>query len=792
MSPLPMNLKRLLLTGNIGSVFLASLFIGLSSCEKKSSIQFIDTGLISGNASPILINPDSTFVNLEDYVLDLTKIDSISVPTGLTQKRDGMNLLLQGEMKSTIASLQLWSSGVAYAIPLQKINKKLVTFTYSGKAKEVKTKGEFNAWIAAASEFKNEDGVFSLSLLLNPGNYQYLFVVDGKEIRDPSNNDSIDNGAGGWNSLLKIERPDANKLPRLTTYKTSGQSITLQLSNPATEVTAYWKNFPLPVVQKKDQLIIPIPDQATKEMRSHVRVWAANETGISNDVLIPLQNGEVILDAAALTRQDKEAQLLYFMMIDRFKNGKKENDEPVKDPNILPKANYYGGDIAGVTQKIKDGYFKKLGVNTIWLSPISQNPKGAYGKYIDPPTTFSGYHGYWPVSLQQIDYRFGSKAELEELLNEAHAQNMNVILDYVAHHIHQEHPLFKLKPEWFTPLYLPNGTINTERWDDQRLTTWFDVFMPTLDLRKREVVDPMTDTALFWLEKYELDGFRHDASKHIDLLFWRELTKKVKSKVKRPIYQIGETYGSRELVNSYVNTGMLDAQFDFNVYDDAVNTFARDEVPFTRLSNSLTESMSWFGDHNLMGNITGNQDRARFISYADGSVRFDEDAKKAGWKRKIEIKDTAAYAKLQSLTAFMMTIPGIPVIYYGDEIGDPGGNDPDNRRMMRFENLSNQEERNRATTEKLVHLRRNSMALLFGDFDWMATTYKIMAYRRSYFQNQVWVVFNKSAEVQKIDIGEVPASVKTNFTGKIEFENKKATLTLNPHSFEILTSSTSN
>lgn len=792
MSQLPMNLKRLLLTGNIGSVFLASLFIGLSSCEKKSSIQFNDSGLITGNASPILINPDSTYVNLEDYVLDLTKIDSISVPTGLTQKRDDMNLLLQGEMKSTIASLQLWSSGVAYAIPLQKVNKKAVTFTYSGKAKEVKTKGEFNAWNAAASEFKNEDGVFSLSLLLNPGNYQYLFVVDGKEIRDPSNNDSIDNGAGGWNSLLKIERPDAKKLPRLTTYKTSGQSITLQLSNPATEVTAYWKNFSLPVVQKKDQLTIPIPDQATKEVRTHIRVWAANETGISNDVLIPLQNGEVILDAAALTRQDKEAQLLYFMMIDRFNNGKKENDEPVKDPNILPKANYYGGDIAGVTQKIKDGYFKKLGVNTIWLSPISQNPKGAYGKYIDPPTTFSGYHGYWPVSLQQIDYRFGSKAELEELLNEAHAQNMNVILDYVAHHIHQEHPLFKLKPEWFTPLYLPDGTINTERWDDQRLTTWFDVFMPTLDLRKREVVDPMTDTALFWLEKYELDGFRHDASKHIDLLFWRELTKKVKSKVKRPIYQIGETYGSRELVNSYVNTGMLDAQFDFNVYDDAVNTFARDEVPFTRLSNSLTESMSWFGDHNLMGNITGNQDRARFISYADGSVRFDEDAKKAGWKRKIEIKDTVAYAKLQSLTAFMMTIPGIPVIYYGDEIGDPGGNDPDNRRMMRFENLSNQEERNRATTEKLIHLRRNSMALLFGDFDWMATTDKIMAYRRSYFQNQVWVVFNKSAEVQKIYIGEVPASVKSNFTGKIEFENKKATLTLNPHSFEILTSSTSN
>jgi cyclomaltodextrinase len=126
-------------------------------------------------------------------------------------------------------------------------------------------------------------------------------------------------------------------------------------------------------------------------------------------------------------------------------------------------------------------------------------------------------------------------------------------------------------------------------------------------------------------------AFGHDASKHIDLLFWRELTKKVKSNVSRPIFQIGETYGSRELVNSYVSTGMLDGQFDFNVYDDAVQTFARDEVPFSRLANSITESISWFGDHNLMGYISGNQDRARFISYADGSVKFNEDAKLAGW-----------------------------------------------------------------------------------------------------------------------------------------------------------------
>jgi glycosidase len=296
----------------------------------------------------------------------------------------------------------------------------------------------------------------------------------------------------------------------------------------------------------------------------------------------------------------------------------------------------------------------------------------------------------------------------------------------------------------------------------------------------------MTDTALYWLKNYELDGFRHDASKHIDLLFWRTLSKRIKSEINRPIYQIGETYGSRELVNSYVNTGMLDGQFDFNVYDDAVNTFARDEVPFSRLSSSVTESMSWFGDHHLMGNITGNQDRARFISYADGSVRFGEDAKLAGWKRKIEIKDTIGYTKLQSLTAFMMTIPGVPVIYYGDEIGDPGGNDPDNRRMMRFEKLSPLENKTKEIAQKLVALRKNSMALLYGDFQWLRVEDQLMVYKRSYFGNQVIVAFNKSAQPKEIELGKLPSKARTQFNGKLKVENGAGKLTLKPHSFEVV------
>ena len=143
---------------------------------------------------------------------------------------------------------------------------------------------------------------------------------------------------------------------------------------------------------------------------------------------------------------------------------------------------------------------------------------------------------------------------MRELITEAHARGMNVILDYVAHHVHQEHPLYKAHPEWTTPLYLPDGTMNTEKWDEHRLTTWFDTFLPTWKFADHNVVDALTDTAMHWVESYDLDGFRHDATKHVEIDFWQTLTQKIEhyraDHPERKIYQIGETYGNPELISS--------------------------------------------------------------------------------------------------------------------------------------------------------------------------------------------------------------------------------------------------
>jgi len=408
-----------------------------------------------------------------------------------------------------------------------------------------------------------------------------------------------------------------------------------------------------------------------------------------------------------------------------------------------------GGRFAGVQQKLEAGYFESVGINTLWLSPITQNPWDAWG-YWDKGSVkskFSGYHGYWPISNTRVDLRFGDSAMLKLLIDSAHQKKFNVILDYVANHVHLQHPVYQKNPHWATSLYLPDGSKNTEKWDEHRLTTWFDDHLPTLDLRRYEVVDPMVDSALAWVTDYGFDGFRHDATKHIDELYWRTLTYRLRQNTSRPLYQIGETYGSPELINTYLSTGMLDAQFDFNLYDAAVQAFATSEN-LEALKNALEAGLNTYGYHHLMGNISGNQDRSRFISLAGGEVKFDEDQKLAGWERNIGKPQPQAYRRLALLHAFNYAIPGVPCIYYGDEIGMPGANDPDNRRMMRFADWDKQEQTIFDAVAELNSLRAQYLPLIFGSTQVYLPNEHLMLIRRSYLGKEVVVVLNLSGKAQ--------------------------------------------
>ena len=545
--------------------------------------------------------------------------------------------------------------------------------------------------------------------------------------------------------------------------------IVVEATQPITEAIALWQNNRLDDVRIEGRTIsVAIPEYAKDYSRSVIRLFAASERGRFNDVLLPLEQGVVVTDAADIRRQDNQSQILYSLMIDRFNNGNTANDWKINSPEVLDKVDYQGGDIAGITAKIEDGFFTDLGITTIWISPITQNPYDAWGQNVNPDTKFSGYHGYWPIYNTKVDERFGTDEELRTMLATAHDGQMNVILDYVANHLHINSPVLQEHPDWTTELYLPDGRKNIGQWDGEtRLTTWFDEHIPTLDTRREEVCDPMTDTALHWVRNFDFDGYRHDACKHIPLNYWRMLTHKMKSEMPdRALWQIGETYGDVELIGSYVKSGMIDSQFDFNLYHTSRDVIVDESRSMRDIVATVEESEAAYGSHHTMGNITGNHDKPRFISLAGGDMSlWCPDDKAEGWHREVEVGDMdKGHAGLQLLKAIITTVPGVPCVYQGDEYGVPGANDPDNRDMMTFEGYNDYQVKQYEMTRALFKERRGSMPLMYGDYLTLYVDDAAWVFLRHYMGQWAVVGINVRDEVKNVCV-ELPSFAKCGELG---------------------------
>lgn len=378
---------------------------------------------------------------------------------------------------------------------------------------------------------------------------------------------------------------------------------------------------------------------------------------------------------------------IYFMLTDRFNNKDLSNDfiQPEDAPSA-PYRGFMGGDIAGITQKINDGYFNDLGVNAIWMTPIVEQIQGS----VDEGTGISyAYHGYWTRDWTALDSRFGTGKDLKDMINAAHANGIRILIDAVANHTGPVTPLDSQWPDSWVKTSpqcsyqdfettvnctlvknLPD--VRTESDQEVELPLFlvekwkaegrYDQEVAELDAWFTETGYPRTPVyyILKWLvdfvKDYGIDGFRVDTVKHTEGYLWKDLYEsaaKAFEEWKRdnpeaklddvPFYMVGEVYGYYAINGRDYNYG--DTIVDF--FDEGFTSMIN--FGFKDAAKSSYDSIFSRYDTALQGPLAGKTVVHYISSHDDGSP-FD----------RMREKPIEAGTKL-------LLCPGGVQIYYGDE-----------------------------------------------------------------------------------------------------------------------------
>ena len=369
--------------------------------------------------------------------------------------------------------------------------------------------------------------------------------------------------------------------------------------------------------------------------------------------------------------------VIYLIMIDRFSDGDTGNDAP-KDSS--PEANdrhnprsFHGGDLRGVINQLP--YLKELGVTAIWLTPWYDNWNGV-NRCDKPwcPNTY--YHGYHAVDYYAVEDRFGDLATLRELVQKAHAFGLKIIQDQVANHVGSQHPWVKDPPlgNWFhgtlaqhqlnkfrnSALLSPHANSSEVR---NTLDGWFSDDLPDMNQDEPEVARYEIQNSLWWVGVTGIDGIRQDTIQYMPRFFIRDLSSALHRQYPK-LWMVGEVFERDAAHTAFFiggHTGWdgvdtrLDSVFDFALWNTSLNVFTN-KLPVRALRDQLKYD-ALYPDPAKLTVLANNHDTPRFLSL-EGA--------------------TPDLAKLH--TAFILSVRGIPQLYYGEEIGMEGKDDPDNRR----------------------------------------------------------------------------------------------------------------
>ncbi|MFH1530713.1 MAG: alpha-amylase family glycosyl hydrolase [Pseudomonadota bacterium] len=629
--------------------------------------------------------------------------------------------------------------------------------------------GEFTGWAEAELPMEDPDGDGTWELEIDastlvPGSYGYKFHT-GSDLwlLDPSNPLAkwVD---GTENSKLvvpdcavpELQVLDLDVDPAAGTVHVVVLALDTEAGVRPDTAAVLLDGEPLqsfsfnPVTNRFDVTLFGRPRGTKVTLRFHI----ANTTGPAEELTLPIW----VEDEGEWSWRDA---VMYFAFTDRFADGADDHDEPLPcAPDHL--ANWKAGDWPGITQKIEEGYFDDLGVNVLWISPPYNNPEECMDGDV-AGEQYTAYHGYFPVSLTEPEERFGTMDDLRALTAAAHARGIRVIADLVANHVYWSAAVYQEHQGsgWFHEV-----TPCAPAWD-KPIECWFQPYMPDWDHTVDPVVELVTDAALHWAREADLDGFRVDAVKHMVHNFSRTLRWKLDRAFAHGthrFYLVGETFmgewggggGFAEtVIKEYVNPWELDGQFDFPMYWALLESTGRDEADFNDLAQFLTESDGYYGPDSLMCSFIGNHDVPRFTSHAAGQIGdlWGNGSKDQGWNDPpAQPTEESAYLRTGLAFGLMMTLPEIPLIYYGDEIGLAGAGDPDNRRVMPWDDLNGEQETLRTYVQVLGALRRDLPPLRRGDLTVIASAPDLLIFERQYAGDTVIVAASRSPVDVQVEI----------------------------------------
>jgi alpha-amylase len=428
---------------------------------------------------------------------------------------------------------------------------------------------------------------------------------------------------------------------------------------------------------------------------------------------------------AVTAQRDWSDAILYFVLIDRYADGERANNARVNRAN--PGA-WHGGDLAGLRAQLDE--IAALGATALWINPVVKQVESPVWAQGPPGSPWAQgfehwpFHGYWADDFERLEPHFGTEAELRALVAAAHARGLKVLLDVVYNHVgYGARDL--ASPE-------TRGWIRTRETDCAADPLTCQVAgLPDLKTELPEVRDYLFRAHLGLARRVGLDGFRLDTVKHVEHDFWRAHRARSRAELGTGFFLLGEVWGgSNEVLDEWFAHDELDAGFDFT-FKGSCQSYVAGQGRTVAYAAYLAKRHRLRAGYHL----------AHYLSSHDEPLALHELG--------------GDVAKFKLCVALQMTSVGIPVIYYGEEVGRRGGAWPGNRGDMPWGARAQppgqgvaRDEVLRAYYQRLIAVRRAHPALTRGAFRALATDGDLLVFAREDMaaRDAVVVAVNRGAQ----------------------------------------------